>query len=472
MTEPMRLGRYVIKSVLGKGAMGVVYEGYDPQIQRTAAIKTVRKDILDRELTEQFTARFRNEARAAGRLHHPNIVGIYEYGEEESVAYIAMEYVNGTGLREYLERKVSFEFGQLVNIMVQLLQALEFAHDRGVVHRDIKPANLIMTPEGQLKVADFGIARIDTSELTLEGTVLGTPAYMSPEQCTGRASDHRSDLFSAAVVFYELVTGVKPFVGSVETLAYQICQVEARPPSTLAQQPLPATIDALFAKALAKSPDARYQRASEFRAELADVFASSRSGETSPEMTLLNLPPIPPPPPPTEKAWDDVVLTTAEKELARYVGPLARLLVRKASAQTHDVSELYTMLATNIGDPQERRRFIEEPHAAEAIAAISRAGLKTGGRAGTSGGPSGRSSPDRQSGTHPGGTHASRPLEQTFVDSTVSRLAVYLGPIAKIVAKKAAQQAKDEDEFVQIVASHIGTQDRKAFLREMGIGDD
>ena len=181
MSVPTRLGKYDIKSVLGKGAMGIVYQGYDPHIQRTVAIKTVRKDLMDKELTDQFLARFKNEARAAGRLHHPNIVGIYEYGEEENVAFIAMEYVNGVGLREYLERKVNFEFGQLLNVMVQLLQALEFAHEHGVVHRDIKPANLIITASGQLKVADFGIARIDTSELTMDGTVLGTPAYMSPE---------------------------------------------------------------------------------------------------------------------------------------------------------------------------------------------------------------------------------------------------------------------------------------------------
>ena len=483
MADPDRLGKYEIKSVLGKGAMGVVYQGYDPHIQRTVAIKTVRKDIVDKELTEQFTARFKNEARAAGRLHHPNIVGIYEYGEEESVAFIAMEYVDGTGLREYLERDVHFEFGQLVNIMVQLLEALEFAHGHGVIHRDIKPANLIMTATGQLKVADFGIARIDTSELTMEGTVLGTPAYMSPEQCTGRPSDHRSDLFSAAVVFYELLAGVKPFVGSVEALAYQICQVEPRPPSTVTTLKLPPTVDALLAKALAKSPDARFQNAREFRGALGEAFAATGPNAASPDLTLLNLPAIPPLPA-AQMAWDDVVLTTAEKELARYVGPLAKLLVRKASAQTHDVAELYSMLATNIGDPQARRRFIEEPHATKVVAPSTStrtgfwSGIRTGaGMATSTGTRSGtrvaeRSSPDRTRHTHSGSTVPPRPLEPAFVDETASRLAIYLGPIARIVAKKAAQLAKNEDDFVRIVAEHIGTQDRRAFLREMGRGDD
>ncbi|MEO8345209.1 MAG: serine/threonine-protein kinase [Betaproteobacteria bacterium] len=470
MTDPTRLGKYEIKRVLGKGAMGIVYEGFDPHIQRTVAIKTVRVDLLDKDLTEQFLARFKNEARAAGRLHHPNIVGIYEYGEEDSVAFIAMEFVSGVGLREYLERKATFEFGQLVNIMVQLLQALEFAHGKGVVHRDIKPANLIMTPTGELKVADFGIARIDTSELTMDGAVLGTPAYMSPEQCMGRPSDHRSDLFSAAVVFYELLAGEKPFVGTVTSLMYKICGVDPRPPSQVAMLPLPPSIDALFVKALAKSPDERFQQARDFRLALGEALASSTLAVDSQDLTILNLPTIPPPPI-AEAAWDDVVLTTAEKDLARYVGPLAKLLVRKAAAQTHDVGELYTMLATNIGDPQERRRFVAEPHAAEAISSTSRASIKTGGHT-TPGGRTDRSATGHTHGTRSVNIPAPRPLTQAFVDATVARLAVYLGPIAKIVAKKATQHAIGEDDFVQIVASHIGTQDRKAFLREMGQQDE
>jgi eukaryotic-like serine/threonine-protein kinase len=473
MSHPERLGKYEVKSVLGKGAMGIVYQGYDPHIQRTVAIKTVRKDLVDAELTAQFLARFKNEARAAGRLHHPNIVGIYEYGEDDSVAFIAMEYVNGIGLREYLDRKAQFEFGQLVNVMVQLLQALEFAHDHGVVHRDIKPANLIMTANGQLKVADFGIARIDASELTMVGTVLGTPSYMSPEQCVGASSDHRSDLFSAAVVFYELLVGEKPFVGSVEALMYQICKVDARLPSQVATLPLPPAIDALFAKALAKAPDARYQHAREFRMALGEALGSSTLDVSASDLTVLNMPGITPSPL-AAATWDDEVLTTAEKDLARYVGPLAKLLVRKAAAQTTDVGELYTMLSTNIGDPQERRRFIAEPHAADAIASTSRAGMKTGGHTRPGGSQTGGSTANRARSTQPGTTPqpAARPLEPAFVESTVSRLAVYLGPIAKIVAKKAAQQAETEDEFVEIIASHIGTQDRMAFLREMGKAGD
>src|SRR4249920_3268027 len=185
MSDLERLGKYEIRSVLGRGAMGIVYKAFDPHIERAVALKTIRKDVVDPEVAQEYMARFKNEAKAAGRLHHPNIVSVYEYGEDDAVAYIAMEYVEGTGLREYLNRKVSFDFGQLVALMTQMLTALEFAHAHGVIHRDIKPSNLIVNSTGLLKVADFGVARVDTSTLTNVGMVIGTPSYMSPEQCMG-----------------------------------------------------------------------------------------------------------------------------------------------------------------------------------------------------------------------------------------------------------------------------------------------
>ena len=188
MSDLTHLGKYEIKSALGKGAMGIVYKGYDPTIERFVAIKTIRKDLVDPEVAKQYMARFKNEARAAGRLMHPHIVAVYEYGEDDTVAYIAMEYVEGAGLREHLNRREAFDFAQLVRLLRQLLEALEFAHGRGVVHRDIKPSNLIVSEDGRLKVADFGIARVDTTNLTQAGMIIGTPSYMSPEQCRGTAS--------------------------------------------------------------------------------------------------------------------------------------------------------------------------------------------------------------------------------------------------------------------------------------------
>jgi eukaryotic-like serine/threonine-protein kinase len=249
---------------------------------------------------------------------------------------------------------------------------------------------------------------------------------------------------------------------------YQICAVDPRPPSQVAKLALPKAIDEMFAKALAKSPDARFQTAREFRLALGMAVGAVGTAALADDATLVNLPDGAIPAAPT--TWDDATLTTAERELARFVGPLAKLLVRKAAARTSDIGELYTMLSTNIGDPQQRRRFVEEPHAAEAIAATSRGATRIGGGTHERSGTGGHASSHR---THPTGTGVAppRPLEQAFIDDVTARLAVYLGPIAKVVARKAAQQASNPQEFVRIVAGYIGTQDRRTFLREMGQGE-
>ena len=463
MTEPAHLGKYRIEGVLGRGAMGVVYKAVDPHIERMVAIKTVRKDVVDADVADQFMARFRNEARAAGRLHHPNIVSIYEYGEDADMAYIAMEYVDGTGLREYLNRKAQFELAQIVAIMSQLLQALEYAHDRGVVHRDIKPANLILTHGGTLKVADFGIARIDASSLTMTGLVMGTPSYMAPEQCQGKASDHRADLFSAGVVFYELVTGRKPFVGALESIAYQICHEDPPPPSQVSAIELPSGMDPLMATALAKDPELRFQNARAFQFALRLAAGEAAPAASAAETTVLNLAGVPLEPA-GPAVWDDTVLTTVERQLAHFVGPLAKVMVRQAAPQAHDVHELYALLAAKIEDPERRRLFVSAPAVSEA--------------SGPHGAPTHPSGAARH-GTHvtearhatASRTHTPRPLEPAFVDQTTARLAVYIGPIAKVLARKAAQRARNADEFVQLCAEHIGTQDRHAFLREIGYGE-
>src|SRR6266545_6415367 len=229
MTAPDRLGKYEITEVLGRGAMGVVYKGFDPGIRRIVAIKTIRRELIEGERhAAAMLARFRNEAQAAGKLAHPGIVAVYDYGEDASVAYIAMEYVEGNSLREYLGRGTRFAERDAVSVMSQLLEALEHAHERRVWHRDIKPANIIVMMNGRVKVADFGIARIEASELTQTGAMLGSPGYMAPEQYAAAAIDHRADLFAAGVVFYQLVTGAKPFVGTSEQITYATCHTDGR----------------------------------------------------------------------------------------------------------------------------------------------------------------------------------------------------------------------------------------------------
>jgi len=465
MAEPARLGKYEIQGVLGKGAMGVVYKAFDPHIERTVAIKTIRKELVDPDLANQFMARFKNEAKAAGRLHHPNIIGIYEYGEDDSVAYIAMEYVDGTGLREYLNRKARFELPQLVAMVSQLLQALEFAHARGVVHRDIKPANLILTSGGVLKVADFGIARIDMSSLTMTGMVMGTPSYMSPEQCQGRDSDHRTDIFSAGVVLYELLTGERPFTGSPELIAYRICHESPKPASQVASLTLPPSLDDVIDTALAKMPDLRFQNALAFRNALQVSAGVSPGSSAGIEATVVNLARVeldPVAQAPGE--WDETTLSTVEKQLAHYVGPMARVLVRKAATQTHDVAELYSLLAANIDDRDERQRFVaERPGGDSGVVRV----VHTGSH-GTMQGTAHGATVSTEGSTGTTRSHERVPLEADFVQVTTQRLAVYLGPIARVVARKAAEKAGSQEEFVQMVAANVGTQDRAAFLRDVG----
>jgi eukaryotic-like serine/threonine-protein kinase len=261
-----KLGKYEIRRELGRGAMGVVYEAYDPMIKRVVALKTIRADQLTREDAPVVLARFRREAQAAGRLNHPNIVSIYDFDEDAGTSFIAMEYVTGRDLRECFESGERFKTADAVRLTGQILDALDYSHRQGVIHRDVKPANVFLT-DGSVKVADFGIAHIDSSSLTQDGSVMGTPSYMSPEQILGLPVDGRSDLFSAGVILYQFLTGERPFSGSSTTTMQKVLKEDPLPPTTLNVQ-LPDAIDAVVRKALAKRPEDRYQTAAEFAADL------------------------------------------------------------------------------------------------------------------------------------------------------------------------------------------------------------
>jgi eukaryotic-like serine/threonine-protein kinase len=291
-----KLGKYQIRRTLGKGAMGIVYEGFDPVIERTVAIKTILPSQLNGAEFVGVLARFKREAQAAGRLNHPGIVAIYDYGEEvpqdvsdeeatmmaptstsqsqQRVAYIAMEFIKGRELRDFFEKGERFPMPEVVRIMSEMLDALDHAHSQGVVHRDMKPANLILLDNGRVKIADFGIARVEASELTQTGTVLGTPTYMSPEQFMGHPVDGRSDLFSCGVILYQLLTGEKPFTGeSTTTIMYKVLREEPVPPSQLNLSLAPA-LDAVMKKALAKNPAERFQSGHEFAQALKAAVAA------------------------------------------------------------------------------------------------------------------------------------------------------------------------------------------------------
>jgi len=297
MADKGTLGKYELRREIGRGAMGVVYEGYDPMIKRVVAIKTIRSDQLIGDESATVIARFRREAQAAGRLSHPNIVSIYDFGEDDGVWFIAMEFVKGRELKEYFESNERFAMPDIVRIMSQMLDALDYSHRQGVIHRDIKPANVYMLDDGTVKVADFGIAHIESSSLTQVGTVLGTPSYMSPEQIMGLPVDGRSDIFSAGVILYQFLTGERPFAGSATTTMQKVLKEDPLPPSTLNVQVLPA-MDAVMKKALAKRADDRFQSAREFAVAIRSAAARESVPvpaieATSADATLISAPPMP-----------------------------------------------------------------------------------------------------------------------------------------------------------------------------------
>jgi serine/threonine protein kinase len=258
------IGRYEIVSTLGRGAMGVVYLARDPLIDRQVALKTLRVD-LDAEYAAEFRERFLREAKAAGRLNHSGIVTIHDVGEdpESGLVFIAMEYIEGRDLKQLLAAEVEFRPSEAARIAADVADALEYAHSMGVVHRDIKPANIILTQDGTAKITDFGIARLESSNLTVEGQFIGTPNFMSPEQITGKAVDGRSDIFSLGVVLYTLLTGQRPFAGeTMHEVTLKVVQDPCPIPSTVADH-IPPAFNPVILKCLEKDPDQRFQSGGE-----------------------------------------------------------------------------------------------------------------------------------------------------------------------------------------------------------------
>ncbi len=247
--------------------MGTVYKAVDPLIERTVAIKTIKLDLSKEELAE-FEERFYREAKSAGRLNHSNIVTIYDVGETGDIAYIAMEYLEGESLREKLDSGVVLPIEMIVGIAAGIASALDYAHENNVVHRDIKPANIMITPNHDVKIMDFGIAQIPTGSRTQLGTVLGSPKYMAPEQVEGLATDGRTDIFALGVVLYEMLTGTTPFNGdNLSAILHKILNENPAPPSSLNPR-VPPVFDRIISRALAKRPEDRYPSARAFAGDL------------------------------------------------------------------------------------------------------------------------------------------------------------------------------------------------------------
>jgi len=427
------IGKYRVVQLLGEGAMGIVYVAHDPTLDRNVAIKLIRNDLFDRRMMAHITARFRNEAMAAGRLQHPGIVAVYDFGEDVNSSFIVMEYAPGEDLEEYGRKYAPVGLPELAGLMTQLLDALQYAHSCGVVHRDIKPSNMIITGGGRLKITDFGIARIATSKLTQTGAAMGTPMYMAPEQYTGAGVDHRADLFSAGVLFYELLCGQRPFDGdSIQEVAYKICHAQPLRP-TQHNPFLPEPIDACVLKALAKHKEDRYGSALEFSRSIAESIASGHFFSAA--VSRATLP-----------AWPADVGKSLESVLAPVVGPLAGALVRRSLAKTVDRNELLDLLRRGTGEEA------DNPTLLRSLRSVLDSSLGVRG-------PLTRTPP-------PPATAPALTAEE--LDRATQALVGCVGPIAKVLVKKAAAQAKNFHDLCVRLSQHLANDDERAqFLQKV-----
>lgn len=481
MAIPEHIGKYAISEVLGRGAMGVVYKGFDPHIHRPVAIKVIHRELLgDPDAHEAIAARFRNEAQAVGRVAHPGVVGIYEFGEDADTAYIAMEFVPGRNLDQVLAGTPLLDEAQLLRIMDQLLDALGAAHAQGVWHRDIKPANLILTATGQVKLTDFGIARIEHAGLTQVASTIGTPGYMAPEQYTGEGIDHRADVFACGVLLHRLLTGQPAFAGSADVIMYRILHEQPAAPSTLGALRRPAAYDAVVARALAKSPADRFGSAQAMRQALLDIAGATASPASSVSATNSDATVIVPPElwaramadakaapalstatesahaPPSQ--WDAQTLGRIERALATHIGPMARLRVRQAATASRDLVDLANAVSVHIPEAGLRQGFLDAALAGSGITRVDGVAAVTG--VGTAAAPT-------ATGTAATPV-AAMPLDDAFRTQSLQMLTRRLGPIARLLVRRADERcAGDRARFVDLLVDGVEDKDRAALRRDL-----
>ncbi len=450
LDRPQTIGRFRVLGLLGRGAMGVVYKAHDPEIDRVVVIKLIRADLLDGESRVHYLDRFRNEARRAGRCIHPNIVGIHDLSSHEGNPFLVLEFVEGRDLAR--ARAAVGEVDAAVAVMRKVLAALHYAHGFGVIHRDIKPANIMLAGD-QVKVTDFGISRALSAEATMSSVLVGTPCYMSPEQCLGQAVDERSDLFSVGSVLYELLSGQRAFAAAnfVATM-HRVMHEHPQPLATL-RAGLPAALVAVVDRALAKRPADRYATAAEMEAALAAAALAP----------LIGGGPVPAPAPAAADEDGTVIrldaavrapeaasslsrtssstLQAIERQLAHHVGPVARRFLQRAMLDATSPDDLCQRLSQTLPPGADRDQFArlarETLRRDEAIANAPAGGA-----------------------TAPGG------LDKAAVARLLQGPTEVLGPIAPRLLSRMLADVEDLDALQARCLDHIGRADeRERFKR-------
>ena len=374
-----RIGRYKVVRELGRGAMGVVYHAIDPNIGRPVAIKTIQLgEQRTAEEQERLRERLFREARSAGILSHPGIVTIYDVEQQDGLAYIAMEYVDGPTVDQWLAEQRSVPAEWMFSILAQTANALDYAHQKGIVHRDIKPANIMIAADGTAKIADFGIAKVSASEqFTVTGSIVGTPHYMSPEQVQGQAVDGRSDQFSLAVIAFEMLTGEKPFTGEhLTTVVYKIVAEDPVPPHRL-NPTLSGPIDAVVRRALSKKPEGRYRTCREFAEALEKACAATKGWQPMPRGGSANAPTLADgvkpafdlPPPHRPARADSATGEIAIRRRSGFVPFLVAILV--AAAMLALIASQYKVWTGSRGVGQSAEKSREQPGQAPAQTATA-----------------------------------------------------------------------------------------------------
>jgi eukaryotic-like serine/threonine-protein kinase len=452
---PPNIGRYVVEELVGVGGMGQIYKAQDPVLRRTVAIKLISTKLMSGADRADYIKRFRREAEAAARCSHPNIVAVYDFALHEEQPYLAMEFVRGRSLRQLLDDATVMDVPDAIAIITQVLDALTAAHEQGVIHRDIKPGNIMLTAEHRVKVGDFGISTLMNVETTTVFSTIGTPSYMSPEQCRGDdVVDGRSDIFSAGATLYEMVAGERAFQGRNVTEVSHRIQNDTLPLLPAHVRNAAPRLQLVLERAMGKHPADRFDTGADMAEALRQVLRETAPDSTriAPEARVTTV--VAPRPPREDSAGrrqhpplDPTLLKALEEKLRSYVGPVARVLVQTGAARGRSAADLVAEVAQSVPDEADRERFLRET---ASLVRIRSAAPPAGGP------PLSDSS----------GRRGSVSLPEQELERAQAVLTQFVGPIARVLVRRAAANVSSVELLWQALATHIESPaERAAFLK-------